>query len=72
MSKCFKPETSKKAFYELKDVCYTIQCQLMGMVQNEGFPIYEEEMLEFENNKNNIINVINKISIDLKIEYDKI
>lgn len=70
--KCLKPETVKSAFYELKGICRDIQFQLMGMVQNEGFPIYQNEILEFENNKNKIIERINKVSKDLKTEYDKL
>lgn len=60
-----------KAFEEMGMVKLDIQVKLMSLVQNTGFPITDDDMMKFEDDKNDIINKLNKIGLDLKIEYDK-
>lgn len=60
---------SENKFYELKEQQYKIQ-SLMSVFQNP-VPITDEDLMFFENTKNEIINKINSISMDLKIEYER-
>lgn len=60
---------SENKFYELKEQQYKIQ-SLMSVFQNP-VPITEKDILYFDELKNDIINKINSISMDLKIEYER-
>ena len=59
----------KELFYGLKGIQYQIQYELMSLVQNEGFPITKEDVIQFEKDKDEIIKKLNEITEKLKNNF---
>lgn len=69
MEKMLDAEFSKRKFYELNEQKLRIQ-DLMSCFQNP-VPLREEDIIQFEELKNDVTSKLNSIAMDFKIEWER-